>query len=337
MYLTRTKKSPFYQIIYNVDGKRTTISTKTSSKTEAVKFLRKFQKEILHVEINESTKFLSEFAEEYYKYVLASKSHKYYKSVKLSFNHLLKYTGDVSLDGLNARILEQFITNSFSRAQSATLLYFRTLKAAFSKAVDWEYLYENPFKKIKPPKQARNFPAFITQEEFELIINHTENEIMRNIFITAFYTGLRLGELTNMKWSWIDFEKRTIKILNSEIFNTKSKQPRIIPLHNIVFEILQRKFKIITHSKEDYVFVKNTTFRFNDDYISKLFKKAVRKSKLSDNIHFHTLRHSFASRLVQNGVSLYVIKELLGHQDIKTTQIYTHLQSVDLRNAIEMI
>ncbi|MCK7516726.1 MAG: phage integrase SAM-like domain-containing protein [Ignavibacteriales bacterium] len=127
--------------------KLTTISTKTTSRVEAVKFLRKFQKEILQVDVKESTKFISEFAEEYYKYVLASKSNKYYKSIKLSFNHLLKYTGDVPLDTLNIRILEQFITNSFSRAQSATLLYYRTLKAAFSKAVDWEYLYENPLKK----------------------------------------------------------------------------------------------------------------------------------------------------------------------------------------------
>ena len=67
------------------------------------------------------------------------------------------------------------------------------------------------------------------------------------------------------------------------------------------------------------------------------FKLAVRKANLSDKIHFHTLRHSFASNLVQNGVELYVVKELLGHEDVRTTQIYSHLQSDNLFKAIKLL
>jgi integrase/recombinase XerD len=66
----------------------------------------------------------------------------------------------------------------------------------------------------------------------------------------------------------------------------------------------------------------------NEDYVSKKFKVAVRDSGLNDNIHFHTLRHSFASRLIQKGASVFVVKELLGQEDIKTTQIYSHLTYV---------
>ncbi len=75
----------------------------------------------------------------------------------------------------------------------------------------------------------------------------------------------------------------------------------------------------------------------NEDFVSKKFKEAIRLAKLDDKIHFHTLRHSFASLLVQRGVSLYVLKELLGHEDLTTTQIYSHLQQQNLKGAVNLI
>ncbi len=72
-------------------------------------------------------------------------------------------------------------------------------------------------------------------------------------------------------------------------------------------------------------------------HTSKQFKKAVRASNVNANIHFHSLRHSFASALVQRGVSLYAVKELLGHENIKTTQIYSHLQRENLLQAVNML
>ena len=77
--------------------------------------------------------------------------------------------------------------------------------------------------------------------------------------------------------------------------------------------------------------------KFNEDFISKQFKKIIRKANLCDDIHFHTLRHSFASILVHRGVSLYVVKELLGHEDIKTTQVYNHLTQVSLSNTVSLL
>jgi len=77
--------------------------------------------------------------------------------------------------------------------------------------------------------------------------------------------------------------------------------------------------------------------KLNEDYVSKQLKKAVRDSGLNDNIHFHTLRHSFASRLIQKGASVFVVKELFGHEDIKTTQIYSHLQTENLAEAINLL
>ena len=85
------------------------------------------------------------------------------------------------------------------------------------------------------------------------------------------------------------------------------------------------------------MFTKCNSIKLNEDFISKQFKKSVRAAVLNDKIHFHSLRHSFASNLVQKGVSLYVVKELLGHEDIKTTQIYSHLQKENLMDAVNLL
>ena len=87
----------------------------------------------------------------------------------------------------------------------------------------------------------------------------------------------------------------------------------------------------------DYIFYRIRGIKLNEDYVRKNFKAAVRDAGLNDNIHFHTLRHSFASRLIQKGASLFVVKELLGHEDMKTTQIYSHLRTDDLITAINLL
>ena len=109
----------------------------------------------------------------------------------------------------------------------------------------------------------------------------------------------------------------------------KAKE-RIIPIHPRIASIV-----IKPNSKtDDFIFNRKSDIKFNEDFVSKQFKKALRAAKLNDDIHFHTLRHSFASNLVQRGVNLYVIKELLGHKDIKTTQVYSHLTQSSLSNAV---
>ena len=90
-------------------------------------------------------------------------------------------------------------------------------------------------------------------------------------------------------------------------------------------------------SKNAYIFFRVVGVKLNEDFVSKQFKKAVRSAGLSEEIHFHTLRHSFASNLIQRGVSIYVVKELLGHESISTTQIYSHLQSENLSQAVSLL
>lgn len=221
-----------------------------------------------------------------------------------------------------------FLSTSASSKHSASL-YYRTLKAAFNKAVVWNYIEVNPFVKIKTPKVPKSFPVFINESELIEIINKTEMQLMKDIFTTAFYTGMRLGELLNMKWSRIDFTQNIINVKNSNEFNTKSKSEKIIPVHNKLKSILQNLYQL-GKNENSLVFFRYAGIKLNEDFVSKQFKKAVRSTKLNDKIHFHSLRHSFVSALVQRGISLYTVKELLGYNNVKTTQIYSHLQKNNL-------
>ena len=137
---------------------------------------------------------------------------------------------------------------------------------------------------------------------------------------------MRLGELVNMKWSWIDLNEKQITVQCSDTFTTKNKKGRIIPFNQSIRTLLADRIpKIFNITSDDFVFADSRGKKLNEDYVSKKFKTAVNTAKLSDKIHFHTLRHSFATHLLEAGTDIRTIQELLGHSSLNTTMIYTHV------------
>ena len=114
---------------------------------------------------------------------------------------------------ISTRIIDKFIFSASAGSKHSASLYYRTLRAAFNKAVVWNYIEANPFNKIKSPKVPKSFPVIISEKELIDILNNTEIQLMKDIFTTAFYTCMRLGELLNMKWNWIDFSQNIITII----------------------------------------------------------------------------------------------------------------------------
>ena len=335
MFLTKTKRSQFYKLVYEVEGKRKTISTKTADLKKAQYFLSLFIPPVQEKQPSTTSLLtLSQFKDEYINYAKLRFSKSYVeRSIEPAFKLLINYSGDVLLKNLDLKTLDNFIINKYNSTKSGAALYYRTLKAAFSKAVIWNYLEDNPLKKIKAPKVPKSNPVFISETELILILNKTPNQNLKNIFTVAFYTGMRLAEILNMKSNWIDTQQNIITLKNSADFTTKSKKERIIPIHPRIASIIIKS----NSNADDFIFNRKSDIKFNEDFVSKQFKKSLRAAKLNDDIHFHSLRHSFASNLVQHGVNLYVVKELLGHEDIKTTQIYSHLTQSSLSNAIQLL
>jgi site-specific recombinase XerD len=344
MYIAKIPRSSFYQIVYFVGGKRTTRSTKKRTLQEAEQELQKFQKsfsfteEVIPIDNGFKNKLsLKDFQTEYIEYISPIKSKKYIVSINLSFSQFISFCGNKNIEDITTLIIDKFITSTFGRTQRGAHQYYRTLKAAFNKALQWNYISINPFTKVKFPKLSKSYPAFITEDELLMIVSNTPYQYLKDIFITAFYTGLRLGEIINMKWSWIDFTQSCITVKCSEEFLTKSKKDRIVPMSEKVRSILSNRYQANLHKPNEFVFYHFKGRRLHQETISKQFKDIVRKVNLNDKIHFHTLRHSFASMLVQRGVSLYVVKELLGHEYLSTTKIYSHLQSQNLKDAVNLL
>lgn len=290
------------------------------------------------------------FKNEYLELVKKNLSHSYYKSVKISFGHLLTYfQPHKAMNSFNQKEIEQFLSDLKVTVPKGYRVYYRNLKAAFSKARKWEYVNENHFKNFKLPKEQKLTPAFINSYQLSAISDQIKNQTVKYGVDFAFDTGMRLDEVTNVKWSNIDFTKKTITVGDEE-FITKGRAQRFIPMSSKVFNILKEielqklnKNKCINlydysnGIKKGYVFCKENGFKYSKDYFSKKFKEACRKAKIDKSIHFHSLRHSFASYLVQQGVSLPTIKELLGHTSITTTEVYSHLNTHTLREAIKTL
>lgn len=276
------------------------------------------------------------FAEEYSSLIKENRSAGYHKSVIASLKHLTDYFGNQKpIHSLELKDVESFISHLQRKVVKGYRVYVKTLKAAFNKAVDWSYVKENYFVKVKLQKKQQVNPAYIDEEQLELICKQVEASIVKDFVVTAFYTGMRLNELVNLTWRNVNLNTRIITVGDEE-FTTKGRNQRYIPIcDEALTSILnQRENEKIIPIGSKYVFSKPSGEKYTGDYFSKAFKKACRAAGIDKSIHFHSLRHSFASNLAQKGVSLYTIKELLGHSSISTTEIYSHLNVDSLKEAI---
>lgn len=276
------------------------------------------------------------FAEEYSNLIKENRSEAYHKSVIASLKHLTDYFGNQKpIHSLGLKDVESFISHLQRKVIKGYRVYVRTLKAAFNKAVGWSYTKENYFLKIKLPKKQQVNPAYIDERQLALICKNIDTDIVKDFVITAFYTGMRLNELVNLIWRNVNLNTRIITVGDEE-FTTKGRNQRYIPIcDEALTSILnQRENEKIIPIGSNYVFCKPNGEKYTGDYFSKAFKKALRAAGEDKSIHFHSLRHSFASNLAQKGVSLYTIKELLGHSSISTTEIYSHLNMDSLKEAI---
>lgn len=277
------------------------------------------------------------FAEEYSNLIKQNRSAAYYNSVAISLKHLTDYFGiHKSIQSIGLKDVENFLTYLQRKVLKGYRVYFRTLKAAFNKAIDWGYIKDNYFIKVKLPKKQKVNPAYIDERQLLLICQKIEVDVVKEISILGFYTGMRLNELVNLTWRNVNLTTRIITV-GDEDFTTKGRNQRYIPICDEAFELLSKRIpKVhIVHNDKSYIFCKSNGLPFTGDFISKRFKSACKAAGTDKAIHFHSLRHSFASNLAQKGVSLYTIKELLGHSSISTTEIYSHLNMDSLKDAIK--
>jgi len=240
----------------------------------------------------------------------------------LGKNTYLTKISSLDIEKLKSAKLNEDVTHSTVNT------YLRVLKRMFNIAMTWGYAQSNPVRKVRMYSEAEARRDRVLNHEEELRLLDSSKKKLRQIIIFALNTGMRRGEILNLKWEDIDFEERTILIKKS-----KSGKPRKVPINSRLFE------ELIKWKEEN----KNSHFLFTSSRTGKPFKtirksweSACKKAKIQ-KLRFHDLRRTFGSRLALAGVDLNRIKELLGHASIKTTEIYLHADSKDIHNAVEAL
>ena len=334
MYLSKRANGFYYIYYFQSTGKRTCLSTRTKLKSEAVKFLSNFERELEHKR-NEKLKpvSLKEYCELFTYYSRNIHTPKTHRGYKQALKNLIKHFGDVMLkDVIHSELIAYFekrVNESSIYQAKNDLICFSSF---FNRAIAEDYLNTNPCKGIKRFRIPQKQPLFYSQIDFELLLKAIDDNDIKDLVQFAVNTGLRQGELLNLKWNQIDYKQQTLILDNAEHL-TKSKKVRAIPLTIKVLQILTERER---SKRSDFIFTRNG-MPIQQDFISHRFKEYVIKAGINPKLNFHSLRHTFASWLIQKGVPVYTISKLLGHSDIKVTEIYSHLRPEDLKTAINTL
>jgi len=234
---------------------------------------------------------LLKFYAEYYEYIGLKYSIKYLKSITTLFNHLFNYFGrERVIHEIDFREWDRFFLHLLTKCPGGVPVYLRTLKAALNKALEWNFIFENSVKKIKLPKRQHEEQRSLNVDELNEILDVVNNQQIKDLIKTAFYTGLRRSELIKLKVKHVDLRAGFLKVGDEE-FITKSRRIREVALSLQVIQLL--KNTCVNKKPEDLLFGKSDTFPYTADYITRIFKKAVKRKQLDNRIHFHSCRHSY--------------------------------------------
>lgn len=264
-------------------------------------------------------------------YVIPNKAASTYEKDKNTFKPLSAFFGGYSLSGITPQAISLY--KSHRRGQGIKVgtaaKELELLRAALNVAIrEWEWMDVNLFSKVKIEQPKNNIYRWLAVEEDAVLILACV-EWLREIVIVALNTGMRQDEILSLKWQDVDLVHRTLLVAKS-----KNGSQRTIPLNQVVMSLLRVKGKVRHIS--GLVFPSMSGTKIDAHNLRRCYESALKKAGI-DHIRFHDLRHTFATRLVQNGVDLYVVKELLGHNSIKMTMRYAHHYPESLRHGVEVL
>lgn len=240
---------------------------------------------------------------------------------------------DRELAQINAWLVEKWRTERLRAGTKPTTLNrdVTALKAALSKAVEWGHLKEHPLASIKPLKtDSAAKVRFLTDEEERRLRSALDSRpLLRVLVLLALNTGLRRGELFNLRWEDVDLARGFVTVAGT---GAKSGRTRHVPLNAEARRVLEG-WRHATGG-EGLVFPSRAGGTMTN--VKRSWGSALREAQIS-GFRFHDLRHTFASRLVMQGVDLNTVRELLGHADLKMTLRYAHLAPEHKAAAVELL
>lgn len=224
--------------------------------------------------------------------------------------------------GLTEDELRNFLLSKQRRGLSSQsiALYANALNFVYTQI----YKREN-YIKIRHPKQPHRLPVVLSREEIKRMIDLTVNAKHRLMLALTYAAGLRVSEIVQLRVLDIDLPMLTVMVRQG-----KGKKDRLTIISSALVVKLQQL--MVGKSSGNYLFESERGGRLTETSAQKVFYQALRRAEIKKPATFHSLRHSFATHLLENGVDVRYVQELLGHANIRTTQIYTHVTNPGLRN-----
>jgi len=339
---TLRKKGNQYFIDYRANGRRVRKNV-GSSKKIAELALKDFEVKIARRELGFEAKdqALQRLIGDYQGYCktnLAPGTQKRYQSIIDNFKRFLSevYYSLTKLSQFHPKIFEDFKQfrkqeGAENRTVNAEMIVVRMM---FRLAITWGYLKSNPTDGVSKLRVASTIaPKFLTEEQCKKLLDSSD-DWLRPIFFTFLSSGMRKSELENLEWTDVDFDRRKIKIIVKDDWSPKSNE-REIPVNEALLTVLKQQKQRTNGSK--YVFPDEKGNKIFKNRLLKRFKTLAKKLDFGEADTIHSLRHTFASHLVMKGVDLTTIKKLMGHSDIDTTMIYSHLTEKHVDEAVDKL
>lgn len=235
---------------------------------------------------------------------------------------------------LSSKDIEHFIS-SLNLESSSISNYLSSFKTFYNYYIKIGMLKENPVLLIDSPKLKKHLPTYLTIDEIDKLLNIEINDAFsarnKSLLELLYATGLRISELVNLEFKNIDLNDCIVRIMG------KGSKERIVPINDTAIKYLKIYVKDYRHclvkkEQNNYVYLNNHGKKMTRQGVFKMLKKRTLEANIKKDVSPHTLRHSIATHMLENGADLRIIQEFLGHESISTTQIYTHLSNQKLKS-----
>lgn len=259
-----------------------------------------------------------------------------------AFAHFILRKYNVAPTKVEQHMVERYLAYLYEECNHAKASQARELsgvKAFFSYLLLNDKIEQSPTELVATPKRTRHLPDVLTVEEVEQIINsipldNTKGKRDRAMLELLYSCGLRVSELTSLRLSDLFFGEGYIRVMG------KGNKQRLVPIGSVARERIMlymdvRKAK--DSRNKDILFLNNRGGELTRVMIFTIIREAVMRAGINKTVSPHTFRHSFATHLLAGGASIRQVQEMLGHESIETTEIYTHLDTSRLRETVEKI
>ncbi|MFH1725068.1 MAG: tyrosine-type recombinase/integrase [Elusimicrobiota bacterium] len=336
IYQRKGKKGLSWYMDYAVEGRR--VRKKLGrSKRLAELALSDVRVKIERREIGftQSDKRLEHLIAEYLKH---SKAHATTESHLLNVKVLAKFRefiGSDRLKNITNFQIEKFKNHRREEGAKPSTVNreLAIIKALFNRGVEWGFLPKSPAQAVKKFKEPKRQARFFAKKEVSRILNAAQGQLKAMVQILV-NTGLRREELLHLTWDDVDLGRRLLIVQAKEGWRPKDYEVRHIPLNAAALQAFKSMRKASAKTP-GFIFTHGNGGPLCADHLTHQFKALLKELKIPG--HLHALRHTFASHLVMRGADLYTVAKLLGHADIKTTEIYAHLAPDFLKSAVERL